>query len=168
MGRWALRIAIGLWAVGVVLAGVLLLFHPRWQMLDPPYAGVGLFVAPPVVATIVVIFRAWKERGPRIGATAGVINLGLFTFASFTWGLIPFMNAALDDSAAVEHRVRIMTRMRKRASMRAVGVTSWRGDVDLESITVDADVVDGRDEVIVTTRRGGLGFEWVERVRRAD
>jgi hypothetical protein len=149
----------------VVTGLVLLLCHPTWQMLDPPYEIVALLLSPLVLAALIAMFRAWDDNRARVGGTAGILQIGLLVFALIVWGFLPAANAFLDDSTPRNHVVEVRDRGRQRGSSRPVHVESWRGKAEGERLRVDADIVDGATHLIVTTRAGGLGFEWVERIR---
>jgi hypothetical protein len=93
---------------------------------------------------------------------------GLFLFPVGSAGTVASLNGLLDDSQPVVHEARIVrkyTTRSKNSTNYHVECESWRDGGDTEDFKVSSSeyssIVEGQSRLIVTTRAGGLGIEWV-------
>jgi hypothetical protein len=101
---------------------------------------------------------AWRRLG--IG--------GFFLTAFGSIGLVILLNGVLDDSPSVEHRQVIVnkyTTRNRNSTTYHVECTSWRRPNQTERFTTSSVLYDsvqpGRSQMVVLTRAGRFGIEWI-------
>lgn len=93
---------------------------------------------------------------------------GLLLFPVGSAGIVATLNGLLDDSQPVVHEARIVrkyTTRSKNSTNYHVECESWREGAGTEDFRVSSaeynTIVEGQSRLLVTTRAGGLGIEWV-------
>ena len=123
---------------------------------------------------IFAYLSAWLLSGTSTSHYAwGALMLGtLFLFPIGCIGTVGLLNGVLDNSAGVVHTQLIVdkyTTKSKNSTNYHVKCVSWRAPGATESFTVTAvdygAVVPNRSHLVVTTRSGALGIEWLESKR---
>lgn len=128
---------------------------------DWPYVlcgGIGAVLGYPLV------LRGWRNLA---GTARSAMWLGIW-IAPPLWGIGLGVggNALLDGSAATEHPSEVVGRVRSGKNTYKLLLRSWREGHEKESHPDRLGARPG-DAVIVTTRSGFFGWEWVTHLRRA-
>lgn len=169
---WLFRKRV-LWPVMAVLApGIFLQIAYRtgkvWQILDEPILPlIGIIAAVLVVVALLAMRKA--EDGQEISTIFIIVvgGGGMFSLISVL-GYLVFFNAQLDNTGVSRtHQVKIVEVVRERGMKWTVEVESWRQPGGTEEIWVPSELVKQGKEVVVTTREGFFGFEWISDVDRA-
>jgi hypothetical protein len=122
------------------------------------------------------VLSAWLVRGTsRSHYTWGWLMLGsLFLFPVGSAGAVSLLNGVLDVSNGTTHDAVINEKYTTRSKGKTkyhVRVQSWRDAGDTESFQVGFNefqaVTPNKSKVVVVTRSGGLGIEWIESKRVA-
>lgn len=92
-------------------------------------------------------------------------------------GLLHIANALFDQSEAESHQVAIINIFTRQSSRgqaigKSINVPSWNdkypGSIDLDVSHSAADYLKAGDNIIVKTKKGSLGYEWIVEVFEAD
>lgn len=167
-----MRFVVLIAAVGIfLLTGLALTLFGSIRIVRPPWLGAGVLCVVVILAIAIPLGRAWSQEGKWAGhpvrAVLHALLLAALAGMMTSWivfrGYLPALNAWLDDSPAAQHRVNVQSfgtgKMR-----RYLTVDSWRGN-DFEVIQVPTDLAEARPRsLVVTTRSGLFGMEWVESV----
>lgn len=131
---------------------------------SPVLVGVGSGLALWMLATLAA---RWRLRG-RSTSLALILVFAiwaLFIFPAGTYWAVCWANQALDTSPAFDHPTTVKRAWFSRAKPHYsyyVEVVSWRPGQAIEEIPVSVGNVSSGHRAVVTTRAGGLGWEWVE------
>lgn len=167
-----MRPVVWISAAGLFLAtGLALTLFGSIRIVRPPWIAAGVLCVVVILAIAIPLGRAWSKEGTRAGkpvraflhALLPAALAGMMTSWIVVRGYLPAINAWFDDSPAEQHRVNVQSfgsgKMR-----RYIHVDSWRGN-ESEFVQVSTDLARARPpQVVVTTRAGALGFEWVVEV----
>jgi hypothetical protein len=160
-----------LWVFLAVFALTLLsliAYPPTWA---GELVGTAAMVFVPGLAVFAYL-SAWLLSGTSTSHYAwGALMLGaLFLFPAGSIGTVGLLNGTLDNSQSVTHNATIVdkyTTRSKNTTHYHVKCSSWRPGGGTESFKVSsADynaVVANRSKMVVTTRGGALGIEWLEK-----
>jgi hypothetical protein len=165
-----LAIAVGVAIAVISIIGVVqrVAFDAN-QMLEHPFLGVALLAGAVVLAIVIPAGRAfYTPDKPRWRAFATALPLGAFCGVTVFWlvlfGFIPAINAWLDDSPPHLQRVQVVGF----GSGKSRDMLYIERDGGKRGLTVPDHIIEQRPKhVIVKTRAGFLGFEWVESVEAA-
>lgn len=162
-------IAVAVVVLGLFVAGALLTGQSlrHWQMVDSQMGPLLLIAALVMLVIAVLVARRVRTWKTRIKAFLAIGFLGTGGLTLILFGHLGACNALLDDSASSHHRVKVLEMSKMRRGRRLVEVESWRVPGEREWFYASADVVEASTELIVTTRSGALGFEWIDDVRAA-
>lgn len=139
-------------------------YYPVGLSLEMNALGIALCAALPF--TFVIL------RGNPSGRAASTVLIFLAYLAVAyigATGALTVLNGAFDSSTPQSHTVHVLSRsLWIKSYLLHLNVTSWRPGEHEEKVLVDFDLYRSNPaRVTVTTRRGALGFEWVESVTSA-
>ena len=135
-----------------------------WQTVDFPFTPViGIQVLTLPVAALLFAIRGETTKS-RAARFFSVLGIGAPFATMFLFGHLCTWNALLDDSPPIEHRVDVLDAGRKARGQRRLEVPSWRAPGEREVLWISVGVADS-PTLIVTTRAGALGYEWIDDVR---
>ncbi len=135
-----------------------------WQPIDLPWKPMVAIGLP--LCCLGALIVASRGETPRARGKRFLVALGVGApFATlFLFGHLCAWNAWLDDSPPIEHRVDVLEAGRKARGQRRLEVPSWRAPGEREVLWISIDF-DDAPTLIVTTRAGFLGYEWMDDVR---
>lgn len=160
-----MRFTVLMWTAGIFLVfGFLIAIFHYDLLVRPPWLQMGIFCAVLALAIAIPLGRAWNTDGKPVRAFLNALLLAIWFSMKVSliilMGYIPALNACFDDSPRERHRAKVL-RFGSGKMERYIHVESWRGN-ESEFIHVSKDLARARPErVVVTTRAGFLGFEWV-------
>jgi len=159
---WAALIAFGgFLAIGAVLV---LVYHNQ-QLVDPPFLKSFLVVGPLALIATVVQFVYIKDWGARAGMLALMTILCLFTQFVAVFGWLNWINSDLDRSRPTEHHVEVRGQSHHKGQ-KVLLVEPWHMDREFQNVNVSDDLAAQKPKrIIVTTRAGAWGFEWISNVK---
>jgi hypothetical protein len=162
-----LAIAVGVVIVAISVIGMIQrVAFDSHQMLEHPFLGVGLLAGAVVLALEILAGRAFITNDkPTWRAFATALPLALFcgvtTFWLVLFGFIPAINSWFDDSPAQSQRVEVVGF----GSGKSRDMLYIAHDGGKRGLNAPDHVLELRPKhVIVKTRAGFLGFEWVESI----
>jgi hypothetical protein len=165
--KWAWTYSIVVWLAMVLYVAPLLIANNWWDPLDVlPYwlcLGVG-------VGGAVLGFRLWRDAQPN---PVRLFVLAWTPMLAIALGLAS--NVYLDTSPPIPHATRFLGFASRQKGPMQARFASWREGATEERITCSALRIDAfcagltdQRKVVVTTRRGALGWEWIEAIAPAS
>ena len=157
------------WVVLVGFAATILsliAYPPTW---GSELFGTAALVFVPGLAVFAYL-SAWLLSGTSTShyAWGGLMLGAVLLFPAGSMGTVGLLNGALDDSPQVTHAATIVekyTTKSKNTTKYHVKCQSWRKPGGTESFQINSGdynaVVENRSKMVVTTRAGALGVEWL-------
>lgn len=165
--KWAWTYSIVVWLAMVLYVAPLLIANNWWDPLDvlPYWLCLGAGVVGAALG-----FRLWRDPRPN---PVRLFVLAWTPMLAIALGL--GSNVHLDTSLPMPHTIRFLGFASRQKGPTQARFASWREEANEERITCSALRFDAfcaglqpQSKVVVTTRRGALGWEWIETIAPAS
>ncbi|HEU0036240.1 MAG TPA: hypothetical protein VFQ53_36755 [Kofleriaceae bacterium] len=152
----------------LVVGGLLMIIGSRrWQMVHTPFVpslvGGGI-----VVVALALLVVSKMAPGGRVRVFLLLMVYGEVAITIGVFGYLKTINAVFDGSEAQWHRANVIEIWKPSRGPRRIMLESWRAPGDVDHLEAPDDLDASVKEVLVNTRDGALGFEWVVSIKAVE